>query len=608
MASANTSSVFLSVGDDLKLWDASSTCKLASSQKIPGVLNISRAVFSPRADCIAVVGKTDSHSSIYTIDLTKKGFVGSPAVDVFCQNAQSISSTSRNSPLEKISYTDLAFGNISNVIAGGAESGEINLFSRRTGKLSKLLPAPGFPLTALLFSSDDIMLFSGDANGTVHFRPIGEARSDGSFSTKQQGIFKFRAVPFNPAMLVSAHFGGAVCLLDIHAMDVVLTFEHHMADCRDVCFSPANEAMAVSVGMDNRINFYDMREKKKLNCLTADSSVTSATFLPSGHELLCGTATGKILHFDLRSSTEPRTIQAHSGPVTCLALQPERQRTTNFQPETLLSAGYTATARKPSPGLTGRNTQTVADAAVSEPSSYAGPRVISMTDAKLNRSISIPKTAKNPSRTTVATASTALKPASSILRLSELKKSPELLVKEVHRKEIGQGDGVLATPLVAPLPRAPPMTLPGLCSSNVAPPAVSVHTETAVRKLTNGNNAAKCEPFFLGRSNGNGVAECESNDLNEPKSDELSATILHSDSIAAAEQNPVLGENAFMTRVRSLEEALILQTKISSLDVQDFVYEYESDVNYRMCGIEDDLKLLRAEVANNSAILQAVLI
>ena len=78
----------------------------------------------------------------------------------------------------------------------------------------------------------------------------------------QQGISRFRNEPFKDHSVVSTHFGGAVCMSDLHTAEVVKVFHEHLTDCTDIVFSPTNATLAISVGLDNRIVFYDMREKK----------------------------------------------------------------------------------------------------------------------------------------------------------------------------------------------------------------------------------------------------------------------------------------------------------------------------------------------------------
>ncbi|XP_055354494.1 protein NEDD1-like isoform X2 [Paramacrobiotus metropolitanus] len=323
---------FLSAGDSLKVWDAEKISVIPSTSSTDFV-SVVRAIWSPKGDCIAVVGfrKGSDVAKIYLLSVTRNGGIGAPVEIFAAESDKSVSSGSRDSSSSKrISRTLVAFGNGNGqIVAGANKEGLVQIFDRKTTKITTL-PAStiGSEIKSILFNADDTALIIADAEGDLWFR---STKIEQSSLTKIKGqskaVLVLQPFPIDLRTLICGHESGAITFLDTIKKEFSYPFESistHLAACNDIAFSHTNPNLAASVGMDNQIIIFHIGQKKILNKIMSDCSLYSILFLPTGNEILCGTSTGKILLYNLTKDPSPqRMFMEHNVPVVALAVQPQ---------------------------------------------------------------------------------------------------------------------------------------------------------------------------------------------------------------------------------------------------------------------------------------------
>lgn len=127
---------------------------------------------------------------------------------------------------------------------------------------------------------------------------------------------------FKKSLLGSASDNGAEPsgMSTLRAHTVALT--GHTRLQLQACFSPVNELLFVTTGLDKRIILYDTSSKKLVKTLVADTPLTSVDFMPGGATLAIGSSRGKIYQYDVRMLKSPvKTIRAHKTSAQCKAFQ-----------------------------------------------------------------------------------------------------------------------------------------------------------------------------------------------------------------------------------------------------------------------------------------------
>lgn len=102
-------------------------------------------------------------------------------------------------------------------------------------------------------------------------------------------------------MVGSAHEDGSVFLWDCkRQQQMYKQTQAHTQMCSGVTFSPVNHLLMCSVGLDNKIQFYDINDKKIVKNLNCDVPISSIAFNADGHTVAAGTLMGTIMIYDLR--------------------------------------------------------------------------------------------------------------------------------------------------------------------------------------------------------------------------------------------------------------------------------------------------------------------
>mmetsp|Transcript_36848 Transcript_36848/g.115372 ORF Transcript_36848/g.115372 Transcript_36848/m.115372 type:complete len:231 (+) Transcript_36848:175-867(+) len=106
-------------------------------------------------------------------------------------------------------------------------------------------------------------------------------------------------------------------------------------------FSPVNELLLCSAGLDRHLYFYDVQANKLVKSIVCDAPVTALDFMNDGFTVSAGTETGKVdtghdsllrlmsdtqvFVYDLRAlgagGSPTMAVDAHSGPVNSVRFQ-----------------------------------------------------------------------------------------------------------------------------------------------------------------------------------------------------------------------------------------------------------------------------------------------
>lgn len=68
-----------------------------------------------------------------------------------------------------------------------------------------------------------------------------------------------------------------------------------------MAFSPVNELLLCSAGLDKLLLFYDVQANKLVKTMTCEAPLHSLDFMNDGFTVAAGTSTGKVLVYDLRT-------------------------------------------------------------------------------------------------------------------------------------------------------------------------------------------------------------------------------------------------------------------------------------------------------------------
>nr|GEW00040.1 protein NEDD1 [Tanacetum cinerariifolium] len=147
-------------------------------------------------------------------------------------------------------------------------------------------------------------------------------------------------------LLVTAGDDGSVHLWDTTGRNPKVSWlKQHSAPTAGISFSPSNEKMIASVGLDKKLYAFDSGSRRPSFCIPYEAPFSSVAFREDGNTLAAGTTTGQVVFYDVRAKQHPLTVlraYANSEAVTSLSWQRSKPIHVNEKsctPDTALMGG-----------------------------------------------------------------------------------------------------------------------------------------------------------------------------------------------------------------------------------------------------------------------------
>ncbi|NXG53905.1 NEDD1 protein, partial [Psilopogon haemacephalus] len=313
---------FASSGDDVKIWDASSLTVVEQ--------------FNPHTPSHPVSSICWASNNRY---LATASAAGDKIVISSCK--------SKPVPLCEIAegakQTCLSLNSSSSHVVSGGLDNTVNIWDLKSRKLYRSLKDHKDEVTCVTYNGNDSYIASGSLSGEIILHSVTTNLSSTPFGHgSSQPVRHLKYSSFKKSLLGSVSDSGNVTLWDVNSQNPYHNFENtHKAPASEICFSPVNKLLLVTVGLDKRIILYDTSSKKLLTTIVADFPLTTVDFMPDGTTLTIGCSRGKICQYDLRQLTSPvKTAPAHKGCVKCIRVQ--------FS-STFSKSNFTGSSNKPVP-------------------------------------------------------------------------------------------------------------------------------------------------------------------------------------------------------------------------------------------------------------------
>ncbi|NXN82937.1 NEDD1 protein, partial [Bombycilla garrulus] len=294
---------FASSGDDIKIWDCSSFTVVEQ--------------FNPHMPSHPVSSLCWASNNRY---LATASAAGDKIVVSSCK--------SKPVPLFEIAegakQTCVSLNSSSSYLVSGGLDNTVNIWDLKSRKIYRSLKEHKDEVTCVAYNWNDGYVVSGSLSGEIILHSVTTNLTSSPFGYgSRQPIRHLKYSSFKKSLLGSVSDSGNVTLWDVNSQNPYHNFENaHKAPASEICFSPVNKLLVVTVGLDKRIILYDTFSKKLLTTIVADFPLTTVDFMPDGTTLAIGCSRGKICQYDLRQLTSPvKAVTAHKGCVKCIRLQ-----------------------------------------------------------------------------------------------------------------------------------------------------------------------------------------------------------------------------------------------------------------------------------------------
>lgn len=220
--------------------------------------------------------------------------------------------------------TCVAFNSSSRYLLTGGKAKTLNIWDMKTKSIKKTYKDHKDVVSCVTFNWNDTSIASGSVNGDILLHNVisGQA-SDPLRLAKTQAVRDIQFSHFKKSLFGAVSDDSALNLWDSNTRKLFMSFaSDHKAPATGLSFSPMNDMLLCSVGLDKRIVFYDVQGRKSVKVMTAESPLTSVDFMSDGATLAVGSTRGKIYIYDLRSGSTPvNTTVAHKTSVQSLSFQ-----------------------------------------------------------------------------------------------------------------------------------------------------------------------------------------------------------------------------------------------------------------------------------------------
>ncbi|PIK33196.1 hypothetical protein BSL78_29991 [Apostichopus japonicus] len=176
----------------------------------------------------------------------------------------------------------------------------------------------------ITFNWNDTHIASGSSSGEILIHNVVSGQSGTLLMTPAgQAIRDIQYSYFKKSYLAAVSDDGGLYLWDTNSTKLLASFSGaHKAPATALAFSPLNNLLLASCGLDKKIICYDVMGHTVIKTMVVDSPLTSLTFMHDGATLAAGSSRGKIFIFDLRKGAAPiKTLVGHKSSIQCLRFQ-----------------------------------------------------------------------------------------------------------------------------------------------------------------------------------------------------------------------------------------------------------------------------------------------
>ncbi|XP_028398227.1 protein NEDD1-like isoform X2 [Dendronephthya gigantea] len=220
--------------------------------------------------------------------------------------------------------TCLAFNSSSRLLITAGKNKVVNVWDLKNKLIKKKIKNNSDAINCVKFNWNDTNIVTGNTMGDILVHSVSTTLTSTPLRLPQtQAVHAIQYSRFKKALLGAVSDDGALNIWDTNTMKMAVSFpDNHTAPARDLSFSPMNDMLLASVGLDKKIVFYDILGKKMIKDMNAESPLTSISFMHDGAAFAVGTTCGRIFVYDLRSGSTPlNSTVAHKSSVQSVSFQ-----------------------------------------------------------------------------------------------------------------------------------------------------------------------------------------------------------------------------------------------------------------------------------------------
>ncbi|XP_019433193.1 PREDICTED: protein NEDD1-like [Lupinus angustifolius] len=243
------------------------------------------------------------------------------------------------------SISAISFSNkASKYMCSGGSGQVVRIWDLQKKRCIKWLRGHTNTVTGVMYNCKDEHLASISLSGDLILHNLASgARAADLKDPNQQMLRVLDYSRVSRHLLVTAGDDGTVHLWDTTGRSPKVSWlKQHSAPTAGISFSPSNDKILASVGLDKKLYTYDSGSRKPSFCISYEAPFTSLAFRDDGLMLAAGTSNGHVAFYDVRGKPKPFVVlHAHGSSEAVTSLCWQRSKPVivderNCTPETAL--------------------------------------------------------------------------------------------------------------------------------------------------------------------------------------------------------------------------------------------------------------------------------
>ncbi|CAK9143918.1 unnamed protein product [Ilex paraguariensis] len=236
-------------------------------------------------------------------------------ISLWRENGQSIGTipvagSDSGDNIEESIYTINFSNKGSRYICSGGSGRVVRIWDLQRKRCIKWLRGHTDTITGAMYNCKDEHLASVSLNGDLILHNL--ASSARATELKDPNGQVLRVLDYSRIsrhLLVTAGDDGSVHLWDMTGRSPKVSWlKQHSAPASGVSFSPSNDKIIASVGLDKKLHTFDSGTRKPSFCIPYEAPFSSLAFRDDGLVLAAGTSNGRIVFYDVRGKPQPLTV------------------------------------------------------------------------------------------------------------------------------------------------------------------------------------------------------------------------------------------------------------------------------------------------------------
>lgn len=205
----------------------------------------------------------------------------------------------------------ISFSNkVSRYICSGGSGQVVRIWDLQRKRCIKWLRGHTNTITGAIYNCKDEHLASISLSGDLILHNLASgARATELKDPNGQVLRVLDYSRISRHLLVTAGDDGTVHLWDTTGRNPKVSWlKQHSAPTAGISFSPSNDKIIASVGLDKKLYTYDSGSRRPSACIPYEAPFSSLAFRDDGWTLAAGTSNGRVVFYDVRGKPQPFVV------------------------------------------------------------------------------------------------------------------------------------------------------------------------------------------------------------------------------------------------------------------------------------------------------------